>query len=208
MSKTATLALLSLAAACATSRNRVEPAAPPDWGAVKSELAQRVELDQEMRKQILAAEPLTLELAENLENVDADNTAWMKQLVEHHGWPSRDDVGEEGAGNAWLLVQHADQDVDFQERCLALLAASVEAGQADPRHLAYLEDRVAMHRGRPQRYGTQFVQRQTQAGEGPANGADAFVPYSLADPDRVDEWRLSVGLGPLAEYAAQINDSR
>lgn len=200
-------ALLALAPACAAAGGQGGPPAP-DWGAVTLELEQRVAEDQDLRRQVLAAEPLTVELAERLQAVDAANTAWMKELVARHGWPTIEDVGKEGAGNAWLLVQHADQDVDFQERCLAMLEAAVESGQANPRHLAYLDDRVAMHRGRPQRYGTQFVQRQAQEGEAGTSGADAFVPYTLADPARVDEWRLSVGLGPLSEYAAQINGTR
>ena len=46
--------------------------------------------------------------------VDADNTAWLCGVVDHHGWPGASLVGEDGAQAAWLLVQHADQDPGFQ----------------------------------------------------------------------------------------------
>jgi len=161
-----------------------------DWSEVRAELTRRVEEDQALRREYVAADTPTPELAERLAAVDADNTSWMKQLVTRHGWPTIAHVGEEGAGNAWLLVQHADQDVDFQEQCLVLLRAAVAQGQADRTNLAYLEDRVATHRGRPQRYGTQFVSKD-----------GGLEPYQLEDPARVDEWRAEVGLGPLAEYA-------
>ena len=186
-------ALLLLAAGCDAPQVRFDKGPPPDWDAVKSELAWRVERDQELREQAVTAETVSLELVGRIERVDADNTAWLKDLVTRHGWPSRARVGEKGAGDAWLLAQHADQDVEFQEHCLALLRAAVELGQVDPKHVAYLSDRVATHRGRPQRYGTQFVEKD-----------GVLQPYELEDPAQVDKWRAEVGLGPLAEYAEEL----
>ncbi len=37
--------------------------------------------------------------------VDADNLAWMKEVVVKVGWPGRSVVGEDGANAAWLLAQ-------------------------------------------------------------------------------------------------------
>ena len=184
MRRSVALLLAVTAAACASTR------AEPDWTDVQEELAKRVEEDQSLRTQFMSGE-IDGELIERVTEVDAANTAWMKDLVAEHGWPGNSRVGEKGAGDAWLLVQHADQDLEFQERCLELLRQAVPAGEANPQHLAYLEDRVAMHRGRPQRYGTQFRPRD----------GGGFEPYTLEDPARVDEWRASVGLEPLAEYA-------
>jgi hypothetical protein len=176
------------------------PAAPapvnavePDWAVVRVELGQRVEEDQRLRNRLMNGGGHDMQLLHELEACDQENTAWIADLVEHHGWPSWSRVGQEGAQQAWLLVQHADQNVEFQERCLELLRRSVADNDASPKHLAYLEDRVAMHRGRPQRYGTQFV-----------SGANGYEPYTLEDPARVDEWRQAVGLGSLAEYSAQL----
>jgi hypothetical protein len=186
----ATVLACAALAACASTPAETGP----DWPAVTAELARRVEEDQALRKQLTGDGPLDMTLIERVTAVDADNTAWMKSLVAEHGWPRISDVGAEGSGNAWLLVQHADQDVAFQERCLELLRDAVIAREADGKHLAYLEDRVAMHRGRPQRYGTQFRSRE----------GGGFEPYTLEDPARVDEWRAAVGLEPLAEYAQRF----
>jgi hypothetical protein len=114
----------------------------------------------------------------------------MKTIVAEQGWPGRSLVGEDGAAAAWLLVQHADLDVDFQERCLTLMEAAVEAGEARPSHWAYLVDRVRVNRKQLQVYGTQFIDR----GQGP-------MPQAIEDQAHVDERRKSVGLGTLAEYA-------
>ena len=61
------------------------------------------------------------------------------------------------ADAAWLMAQHAIHDPEFQRECLGLLEAAVWQGEASPRNLAYLTDRVLVHEGRPQRYGTQFM---------------------------------------------------
>lgn len=176
--------LLFLAPACATTR-------APDWSAIRAELAQRVALDQEVRAKLQLGGELDLEVVHRMQEIDRDNSAWMKTLVERHGWPTISRVGKQASGEAWLLVQHAE--VEFQEQCLPLLRAAVEAQDADPKNLAYLEDRVNMYRGRPQRYGTQFK-----------SGANGLEVHTLEDPARVDEWRAAIGLGPLAEYEARL----
>lgn len=122
--------------------------------------------------------------------LDARTTARMKEIVATHGWPGKRLVGEDAAHMAWLLVQHADADLAFQKRCLALLEQAVAAGDAEARDHAYLYDRVAVHEGRAQRYGTQF-------------GPDG-EPLPLEDPDAVDERRGAVGLGTMAEYKQQM----
>ena len=52
-----------------------------------------------------------------------------------------------------------------------------------------LEDRVRMLSGLPQRFGTQF--HWDEVGD--------LNPWPIEDPDRVDERRQMVGLGPLTE---------
>jgi hypothetical protein len=187
----AAAAFALLAAAC--DAPQVHVGSDPDWSVVRSELARRVDEDQALRRAAMEAGTMTPELIERVCAADRGNTAWLKDLVTRHGWPTRARVGEKGAGDAWLLAQHADQDVEFQEHCLDLMSSAAQHGQADPRNVAYLFDRVALSRGRPQRYGTQFVQKEGE-----------LVPYQLEDPKRVDEWRAEVGLGPLAKYAEEL----
>jgi hypothetical protein len=122
---------------------------------------------------------------------DVGNTDRLADIVAEHGWPGRSLVGEEGAHHAWLLAQHADRQLDFQRRALQLLTEAVEAGEATPRQLAYLTDRVRMNEGREQVYGTQMGY------DGP-NAAPK--PWPIEDAEHVDERRVAAGLEPLAEY--------
>lgn len=58
---------------------------------------------------------------------DGFHQARLKAIIDRHGWPGKSLVGEDGAQSAWLLVQHADVDLAFQERCLTLMRAAPAA---------------------------------------------------------------------------------
>lgn len=123
--------------------------------------------------------------------VDRENTARIKELVNSFGWPGKSLVGEDGAHAAWLLVQHADHDLEFQRRSLELMEPLMEVGEISPDHYAYLYDRVAVGDGRPQRFGTQF-------------GPDR-EPHPIEDPQDVDARRSKFGLCSMAEYRDAMN---
>src|SRR5262245_16811487 len=61
--------------------------------------------------------------------IDEANTARMKEIVEKYGWPGKSIVGADGAFAAWLLVQHADADPDFQAYCLELMKEAFESNE-------------------------------------------------------------------------------
>ena len=92
-------------------------------------LLRRAASDQEARERLIAFHiapgvriPRTARHSlKALEAMDTDNTAWLKAVVQEHGWPGRSLVGEDAANAAWLLIQHADHDLEFQRTCLDLL---------------------------------------------------------------------------------------
>jgi len=151
---------------------------------LREELLRRVAADQQARR---------ARDSEAMAAADGANLPWLRRVVTDRGWPGKSLVGKDGAQAAWLLAQHADRDPAFQRQCLDLLTAAVERGEATIVQQAYLTDRVLLHEGKPQEYGTQAI-----ASEG------RFVPRNLRDPDHVDHRRASVGLGPLAGYLARM----
>src|SRR5438093_7463599 len=110
--------------------------------------------------------------------LDRRQTSRLREIVDEIGWPSIQRIGAEAAHAAFLLVQHADQDLPFQKRCLALMRA-LPPGPASSRNVAYPEDRVLVGEGRPQRYGTQLHRGDDRA----------YEPVAIDDPDRVAERR-------------------
>lgn len=128
---------------------------------------------------------------ERIHNANADA---FESILDEHGWPSRDEVGEEASKAAWLIVQHSIGKPRFQKRCLGILRDEVKRGQFDPALLATLEDRIAVFEGRPQIYGTQF--------DWDVRGK--LSPNEILDPLEVDARRISVGLPSLAEATNEI----
>ncbi|NEM05803.1 DUF6624 domain-containing protein [Geodermatophilus normandii] len=117
----------------------------------------------------------------------------LEQLLTDSGWPTAARVGEGAARGAWLVAQHADTQLSVQRLALRLLREAVDQGAAPAQQLAMLEDRVAVTEGRHQTYGTQVADV--------VDGRPVLWP--VADPDRLDERRATVGLEPLATHLAR-----
>ncbi|HSK96274.1 MAG TPA: DUF6624 domain-containing protein [Euzebyales bacterium] len=170
-------------------------------GAAEGRSAAPSSLATQVGDPTLRAELLGMLAADQHERVSEPVESWddeartrrLAEIIDERGWPTRDLVGADAATAAWAIAQHSDLDVEFQERALGLMREAVAAQQADASELAYLEDRVASNRGRPQIYGTQI---------GCVDGH--AEPAELAEPDRVDELRAEVGLGPLADYLDEL----
>lgn len=193
----APLRLLSALLLLACGSAPAQVAAPARTGyskpALRAELLKMSDVDQAARHAAIDAGFKDPALNERMTEVDKVHTRRLHAIVDDVGWPTTTMVGEDGATAAWLLVQHADLDVDFQERCLKLMEPLAAAGEASKRDLAYLTDRVAVNRGRPQRYGTQWNE---------VNGE--YVPQPIEDPERVDERRAAAGLDTLAQNKARM----
>ena len=125
----------------------------------------------------------------NMDEVDRRNTTLMKELVDKIGWPTIPLVGSDGARSAWLLVQHADHDVEWQEYSLQLMEAHRATGQVSRADIAYLTDRVLVNQGKSQVYGTQFH-----------SVGGVRKPRPIQNLEHVEERRKEMGLTTLEEY--------
>ena len=155
---------------------------------LRRELVCMREEDRRVRQELLDAGELGGPYVQRMELLHQRNAARLRELIAAHGWPGEDIAGKDGAEAAWLITQHAVGEPAFQREALRLLRDSEAEKRVPLWHAAYLEDRIAIHEGRPQRYGTQWV-------DDPADGRTR--PWTLAEPDGVDELRAAVGLGPL-----------
>jgi predicted N-acetyltransferase YhbS len=150
--------------------------------------------DEHVREELAASGELYRGYTARIEEIHQRHARELEAVVEQYGWPGKNLVGEDGAAAAWVLLQHAIGSPKLLRECLPLLKCQAEKGGIARTHAAFLEDRICFFERRPQRYGTQFDW----------NIKGELVPWVLAEPERVDEWRESVGLGPLADRAQQI----
>jgi hypothetical protein len=160
--------------------------------ALRQQLIQMAEQDQRTAAELAKTGELSEGYAPRMQQVHDRNVAELHRIVHAYGWPGKSLVGKDGADAAWIIAQHGIGHPEFMRAALRLVRAAVEQGEADPQHAAFLHDRICFFERRPQRYGTQFDWDE----QGEMN------PWKLEDPDRVDEYRAQVGLGPMAERIA------
>ena len=161
---------------------------------LKSTLVAMAEHDLQVRAELVASGELFGGYNKRMAAVHKKNADSLNRIVDDFGWPGSSLVGSDGAEAAWLILQHAIGNPEFQRKCLHILKDAAESGEVPAAQVAYLEDRIRVFEERPQRYGTQFDW----------DGSGTLSPHPIEDPERVDEFRASVGLGPLAEKIQEM----
>lgn len=183
--------LLPLVVACSNG----PPDKDPRITALQIELMTRVTADQAIRDTVfskgIALDPMTIS---RMEQVDRDNTSWLKDQIRRHGWPSAAKVGKTASDAALLIVQHAVHDQPFQRLALDTVTSLFEKGEVEGQAFALLYDRVKTQAGEKQRYGTQAKMNDRKI---------TFDP--MEDSTKVDSLRKTVGLSPLAVYRRTLD---
>lgn len=121
---------------------------------------------------------------------DSVNTIRIVEIFEEKGYPGKSMVGPGQASTAFLVIQHADLEV--QEKYLSLITDAADDGEVNWSSVALLIDRVNLRNEKPQIYGS-------QVSSDPDTGESFFS--EIAEPYKVDSLRAEVGLGPLNDYA-------
>jgi hypothetical protein len=119
------------------------------------------------------------------------NAARLRAIIADHGWPTEPLVGIDGAKAAHRIAQHSINHPEFMRECRQLLDEASAEGQAPRWQFAFIDDRIRMYEGLPQRYGTQWH-------DGP-NGPE---PYTIENAEHVDERRAALELPSLDELRA------
>jgi hypothetical protein len=164
---------------------------------LRLEILAMAENDLSVREELIADGSLTNQgYHPRMEAVHKRNASRLTLIIDRYGWPGISLVGEDGANAAWLIAQHAIGNPPFMRRCRLLLTQATSNNEAPRWQLAMMEDRIRMYEGKPQRYGTQF--QPDKNGE--------FVPYTIENPENVNERRHAVGLNTLEERIAEIRE--
>ena len=146
--------------------------------------------DQIVRKAYLK----DVSLVAQTKKIDKLHLLQLKKIVHTYGWPTVSLVGKKAAHLAWLLVQHADTDTNFQKRCLKLMEKAAKTGQVSLGDVAYLTDRVLVIQRQAQIYGTQFY-------KDPISG---WIPRPIIKPQDVNIRRAKMGLNSFEKYAKRM----
>ncbi len=188
-------ACMLVAVSCASHEGTTTMTSASAGSALHDELLELARADRGIRKELMAKgiDNVTIEDVHRQDSVDLVNRTRLKQIVAEHGWPDPQRVGPDGVQAAFLIVQHAGRDPEFQQRMLPHIQKAFAAGILSGRDVALLTDRVLVSHGLPQRYGTQIA----------IVGGDVEVA-PLEDSVRVDSLRARMQLSPLAEYVGAL----
>lgn len=170
----------------------------PTDPALRDELLRMEKADQEARADMSGDNGVDPEANARMRQVDSHNLQKLKQILAAEGFPSASRVGRNGVAAIWLLIQHADSDPGFQEGMLGKILTLTEADGIDLQKIALLTDRVLVARGKPQRYGSQFL-----GGMG-----EPLVMRPVEAPDQLDRRRVAMHLMSAATYKCMLEETQ
>ena len=168
-------------------------------GVVRAQLAMMSKTDQTARKYLLRTvsecgvgfDSQSLKSIGSLvRSIDRKNLAELKTILEKIQWPVISKYGAVADQAAFLVVQHADDDAQFQSDVLHALRPLVQRRETSSENYALLYDRVQTNSGRLQLYGSQ----------GECLG-HKWMPDAIEDPLGVDKRRVAIGLPNMSTYS-------
>jgi hypothetical protein len=164
---------------------------------LRRELVEMERVDQAVRMEMIrdGVGTPSPELLTRMAAIDVKNTRRLQEIVAGHGWPSPDLVGQDGAGAAFILLQHASYDA--QKALFPLVEAGYRDGTVPGQSYALLLDSILVWEGKPQVYGS-----KARPVDEWVDGEPTFWP--IDDEADVDRRRAEVGLSPLAEYREML----
>jgi hypothetical protein len=125
------------------------------------------------------------------DSIGLSNQERIKKLYETYGYLGYDKVGKEASQNFWISIQHADNDIEFQQEMLIALKAEISKNNASKSEYAMLEDRVNVNLGNKQKFGTPVTY----------NAYGQAIPKNgLIDSVNIESFRKEYDLPPLLEY--------
>lgn len=129
-----------------------------------------------------------------VEEVDSTNQVIVARLLDS-GWPQG--LSEEANNAIWLVIDHAP--IDYQLRYMPLIEEQVATGAISKSQYATLFDRIRMRQGKPQRYGTQTVQRRS------AEQNTSIYVWPVENPRKLNRLRRAMGLTPIKRYCRKVS---
>ncbi|MBC3847748.1 hypothetical protein H8K90_15225 [Winogradskyella echinorum] len=119
----------------------------------------------------------------------AINEKKVKTILDKHGWPTKDMIGERGNWTICNVIQHSDNEVRIQY--LPMMRQAVKDKKLEPRFLVRAEDRIATERGDLQIYGGQMKYYPE---------TKSFNLWPVFDPENIDKRRTAIGLDSIAIF--------
>ena len=132
-------------------------------------------------------------LSEAIEISNKANITLISRILKK-GWP--EGLQDESYHAIWMIIDHAD--TKYQKKFFPKLRDATGKGYIVRSDLATLKDRILLHTGKPQIYGTQshFIVSE--------NNKMIIYLWPVKNPKELDQLRNSVGLSSINKYIKEL----
>jgi hypothetical protein len=166
---------------------------------VRTALEAIYDRDAELVAASMQEDPNRIHALTMIAQFDKEHAQTLETIIDRFGWPTREMVGLKAVQGAYIAVQHADHDPEFQSECLALIKEQVDQGELPGAFLALMTDRVSLSRGDPQIYGTQMTMAPDEFGV-----MRAVPSAAIWNAEKLDERRSALGMPPHKRFIEAI----
>lgn len=128
------------------------------------------------------------------DEIDRPNTQRLNEIFAAYGFPTAKLVGVDGVKAFILLMQHSG-DVPLRKKSEPGMKRAYESKVISPMEYAGFIDRLRVHEGKLQIYGSNFEAKDGK-----------LVMSPVRDPKRLDARRKAMALMPIAEYATKLGE--
>ncbi|MCK6616081.1 MAG: hypothetical protein L6Q51_00390 [Cyclobacteriaceae bacterium] len=173
----------------------------PNYDSLRVVLEGMLDADQNIRRILI--DSIGMQSAEApkffriMEKVDSINQKSIKQILKKYGWIGCSYIGDKAANAIFYIVQHSDLELMIKYHPELKRMASI--GEARLAHSALMEDRILMHLGKRQIFGTQIF-TSTITG-------DRFI-WPVDNSGLVNKRRFDVGITESVEEFAKRMGAR
>jgi hypothetical protein len=163
---------------------------------IRDQLLQMEKLDQDARMKCSngTADEQIKCLAEISKAIDEPNTKRITEIFDQIGFPNTAKVGKEGLQAFMTLLQHAPTD-ELRVRSLKPISKAFKNKEIPPMAYANFVDRLRLHQGKKQLYGSGFELTDGK-----------LVMNPTEDVKNLEKRRARIGLPPMAEYIKGLEE--
>jgi len=171
-------------------------AAQTQYPKIREELLKMEQVDQDARTKCtnLPADPQMKCFVEIAKTIDEPNTKRITEIFDQIGFPNTAKVGKDGLQAYMILLQHATSD-DLRVKSSEPITEAFKNKEIPPLDYANFVDRLRLHQGKKQLYGSGFEFKDGK-----------LVMNPVEDPKNLEKRRMEIGLPPLAEYMKMMGE--
>lgn len=117
---------------------------------------------------------------------DSEITRRLSEEIQANGWPDACELGDSTSKKLWFIIQHSP-DRELRRSSIDFFEQAADYGFIPNSQLATMHDRILMHDGEPQIYGTQYL-CNSDTGE--------YERWDTMDIENLETRRENAGLIP------------